>query len=51
MKKDEFYAMVTANYKHTIKEYTNALKRGDITEEHYQELVRQAKDFWLSVTK
>lgn len=51
MTKDELYAMIVDNYYNDIEEFTGAFKRGDITEEHYCELVTYARDFWLSVNK
>lgn len=51
MTKDDLYTMIVDNYYHDIEEYTKALTRGDITEEHYRKLVLYAREFWLSLNK
>ena len=48
MTKDEIYSLAVNNYYHDLEEYTDAFKRGDITEAHYRKLVNYAREFWLS---
>lgn len=51
MTKDEIYAMCMDNYYHDVNEFINRLRSGDITDERFRQLVKYARDFWISANK